>query len=75
MPVRFFLTNLGVSTLSIIDYLDIPRHETLTVLPSQTREQLSPENAIHVETVLKHYNGGIKVINKRIDSTLRGNLG
>lgn len=72
------LNQLGFQSLSIIDYLDIPRHETFDCVAVSTDSRAtSPENAYsRVETVLKHYKGkNIKVINKRIDSTLRGNLG
>ena len=72
------LNQLGFQSLSIIDYSDIPNHETFDCVAVSTDSRAtSKENAYsRVETVLKHYKGEkIPVINKRIDSTLRGNLG
>ena len=72
------LNQLGFQSLSIIDYSDIPNHETFDCVAVSTDSRATtPENAYsRVETVLKHYKGqNIKVINKRVDSTLRGNLG
>ena len=72
------LNQLGFQSLSIIDYSDIPKHETFDCVAVSTDSRATTaENAYsRVETVLKHYKGKtIKVINKRVDSTLRGNLG
>ncbi len=72
------LNNLNFTSLSMIDFKKITNHEGYDVVAISTdsRATTAEEAYERVLSVCKKFKEGeFKVINKRVDSTLRGNLG